>query len=66
MNVCINGEQRELPDSTTAASMLEELGLKPGHVVIEINGKIIQRDDTTNTIVPEGAAVEIVHFVGGG
>ncbi len=48
------------------ASMLAFLGIDPARVAVELNRSIIRREDWDETGVAEGAALEIVQFVGGG
>jgi sulfur carrier protein len=64
--VQINGERREIGTSLSVAELLEELSIRPGRVVIELNRDVLPRDAYQNTLLKEGDAVEIVHFVGGG
>lgn len=48
------------------AQLLEQLGIRPGRVVVELNRVILSRDAHGSTLLQEGDALEIVHFVGGG
>ena len=48
------------------AQLLQELGIRPGRVVIELNRDVLPRDRHDVTVLKEGDKVEIVHFVGGG
>lgn len=66
MTVQINGEKKEFKEGTSVASLLEELGIRPGRVVVELNRDVVARDAHGATVLQEGDAVEIVHFVGGG
>jgi thiamine biosynthesis protein ThiS len=66
MKICLNGEEREISDGLSVAQLLEELQIRPGRVVIELNREIISRDSQGLTLLNEGDALEIVHFVGGG
>ena len=66
MTVQINGEKKEISEGLSVASLLEELGIRPGRVVVEINRDVVARDAHGATRLKEGDAVEIVHFVGGG
>ena len=47
-------------------SLLEELELRPGMVVVELNRDILERESYEDVPVREGDAIELVHFVGGG
>ena len=66
ISVQINGELRTVPAGLTIDGLLLHLGLKPGHVAIEINGDIVPRSQHAACPVPPDARLEIVHFVGGG
>jgi len=64
--VHINGEEREFAQGLSVAQLLQELGIRPGRVVIELNRDVLPRDRHDVTVLKEGDKVEIVHFVGGG
>ena len=66
MVVQINGEKREIAGGTSVAKLLEELAIRPGRVVVELNRDVLSRDAHGTTFLKEGDVVEIVHFVGGG
>ena len=65
MKIMVNGEPRETSQATIAG-LLEEIGITPGRVAVELNMKVISRVDHENTSLREGDAVEVVNFVGGG
>ncbi len=68
MKLHINGEQRDFTDPapSTLSALVEELGMKPDRVAIELNRDIIPRDRWAETRLSEGDRLEVVHFVGGG
>jgi thiamine biosynthesis protein ThiS len=66
MIVQINGEKKEIKAGLSVANLLEELGIRPGRVVVEINRGVVARDAHGATFLKDGDSVEIVHFVGGG
>jgi sulfur carrier protein len=66
MKIRINGEEREIADGLSVARLLEELQMRPGRVVVELNRNIVSREAHGSTELTEGDALEIVHFVGGG
>jgi thiamine biosynthesis protein ThiS len=66
MKVKINGEEKEIADGQNLGSLLEELQIRPARVVVEHNRNIVPRDAYGATLLAEGDALEIVHFVGGG
>jgi sulfur carrier protein len=65
MNLTINGEPRTSSGGTLAA-LVEELGMKPDRVAIELNREIVPRARWPQTNLKDGDQLEIVHFVGGG
>lgn len=66
MTIQINGEAKEVTDGVSVTQLLEELQIRPGRVVIELNRDIVPRDNFGATILKAGDTLEIVHFVGGG
>ncbi|MFZ0481170.1 MAG: sulfur carrier protein ThiS [Terriglobales bacterium] len=65
MNLIINGENRDLTAQTLSA-LVEQLGMKPDRVAIELNREIVPRDRWAQVLLTNGDQLEIVHFVGGG
>jgi sulfur carrier protein len=66
VKIKINGEEREIVDGLSIAGLLEHLQIRPARVVVEHNRRIIARDAYGATMLAEGDALEVVHFVGGG
>ena len=66
MKIRVNGEEKEIADGLNVARLLEELQIRPGRVVVELNRNIVSREAHGLTLLNEGDALEIVHFVGGG
>jgi|SRR5579864_3081405 len=62
----INGEQRDFPDGLTVAALVEQLGMKPDRVAVELNLEIVPRAEWEKTTLKDGDKLEVVHFVGGG
>lgn len=66
MLVQLNGERRELRDRSTLADLVSELSLAPARIAVELNQKVVRRDQWSQATLAEGDRIEIVHFVGGG
>ena len=66
VRVVLNGEPRELPEGTTIARLLEQLGRHPRADTVEHNGAILPRASYADTVLAEGDRLEVVHFVQGG
>jgi thiamine biosynthesis protein ThiS len=66
MRIILNGDSREFPSSLTVTQLLERLEIDPRIVAVEVNRVVVKRDRYSGTVIPDGAEVEIVTFVGGG
>ncbi len=66
MRLEINGESRTVPASATVRELLENLGIKPDRIAVELNRQIIRRQEWDRTALSELDKIEIVQFVGGG
>src|SRR5579864_7981341 len=66
MKLVINGEDRNLEGPLTLSKLVEQLGMKPDRVAVELNLDIVPREQWLGTQLAEGDRLEIVHFVGGG
>ena len=67
LQVQINGESRELShEQINLGDLVRELSLAPQRIAVELNKRIVRRDDWEQTAINEGDHLEIVHFVGGG
>jgi thiamine biosynthesis protein ThiS len=64
----INGIEKQFPDGLpkTLIELLKQLDIHQATVVAEINGKIIARENFSQTQVSPGQTIELVRFVGGG
>ena len=66
VKIKINGEEKEIVGGLSIVGLLEQLQIRPARVVVEHNRHIVARDAYGATLLAEGDALEIVHFVGGG
>ena len=66
MLVEINGENREILAGETISSLLKSLAIEPERVAVELDRKIVKRAQWDETLLRDGAQLEIVQFVGGG
>jgi thiamine biosynthesis protein ThiS len=66
IEITVNGEPQKLPGQQTVESLLRELGVRADRVAVELNRKIVSKNQWASTPVETGAALEIVEFVGGG
>lgn len=66
ISISINGEQRLTPEGQSILQLLEELRIDPAQVAVELDRRIVKQPRWAETVVPDGAEIEIVQFVGGG
>lgn len=66
MQIQLNGEQKDIESGTTVGALLEGLGLAPGTVVVELDGRIVGSQEFPAVTIRDGSRVEILRFVGGG
>jgi len=66
IQIVVNGQLRTAPGGRSVIELLAWLGIDAGRVAVELNRSIVRRDDWDKTEIGEGAALEIVQFVGGG
>lgn len=62
----INGVETSLTNDLTLSQLLEEKGLNPNAVVIELNSEIQKRETFQDTTLKDGDTLEVLSFVGGG
>jgi len=62
----INGESRVVPPVGNVSQLLAHLSIGEERVAVEVNGRIVRRNDWENTPLADRDKVEIVQFVGGG
>lgn len=64
--VQVNGEPRALAAQTSAAGLLEALGLAGRRVAVEVNEELLPRSRLADYRLRDGDRVEIVQAIGGG
>ncbi|UCG31887.1 MAG: sulfur carrier protein ThiS [Phycisphaerales bacterium] len=66
MQVWLNGQERTLDENISLGALLDELGLAPQRVAVEVNRDLVRRAEYPTTALHEGDRIEIVTLVGGG
>jgi thiamine biosynthesis protein ThiS len=66
VRVRVNGEDLELPEGASVASVLERLALATPRVAVERNREIVPKSTYELTRLSSGDVLEVVEFVGGG
>lgn len=65
MKIRVNGMDMNV-NANTVGELLEELGINPQRVVVEVNLEIVKKDRFNEYKIKENDVIEIVNFVGGG
>jgi thiamine biosynthesis protein ThiS len=66
MRIRLNGDHREVEESTTLGSLVDQLGLDRNWVVAERNSEVPDRRSWDETFLQESDQIELVRFMGGG
>ncbi len=65
MQVKINGKPEEI-QAGTVLDLLNAKKIEPQMVAVEVNDKVLERDDLATTRLNEGDQVEFLFYMGGG
>lgn len=66
MEIRLNGKARNVRDGVTIRQLLDELGLHPQRVAVQVNLDIIKRDRYESVVLQPGDTVEVLTFMAGG
>ena len=66
MEIIVNGKPRTITPSTTVSRLLDELGLHPTRVAVQVDSAIVRKDQYNVTVLQPGSVVEILTFSAGG
>ena len=66
MHIHVNGEDREVAEGATVSDLLHELEIRVDQVAVEINLKILDRQEFEERVLQKDDRIEILSFIGGG
>lgn len=66
IKILVNGKERELENEISISEFLQKKNIRPEVITLELNEKIIKRDDYQNIFIKDSDTIEIVFFMGGG
>lgn len=66
ITIVVNGEHRSVPTGSTAAELIESLGLAGRPMAVELNETVVPRARLADSRLRDGDRIEIVTLVGGG
>ncbi len=61
-----NRDELEWEEGLTVAALLEQLNYTFPHIIVTIDGEVIQQPDYPTRLIPDGANVRLVHLIAGG
>lgn len=66
MKIVLNGENRELHESISLLTLMEQEGVTDKVMAAAVNMQIVKKEDWGTKSLEEGDKVELLQFVGGG
>jgi thiamine biosynthesis protein ThiS len=68
VNVTLNGEHHDLPDSATVSEAIGALGKDPNSkgIAVALNGEVVARSRWNDVVVAAGDRLEVLNAIGGG
>jgi thiamine biosynthesis protein ThiS len=64
--IVVNGQAQTAREGETVLDILRRLALDPARVAVEFDRRIVRQPLWGQTLLHDGAQLEIVQFVGGG
>lgn len=64
--ITVNGTTLDGKEGITVEELIKEHGFRMTFIAVELNGRIVKKDDYSSTQLHDGDKVEVVNFVGGG
>ena len=66
MRIRLNGKEEVVSDGLKVSLLLQELKLEPSRVAVEVNLRVLKKDEYSRVFLKDGDTVEIVTLMGGG
>jgi sulfur carrier protein len=66
MQIYVNGEEKQIPDTTDMAGLIALMDLGGQRIAVEVNEELVPRSTFSDFQLQESDRVEIIHAVGGG
>jgi sulfur carrier protein len=64
--ITVNGTRQDVAEGTSLLAYLQDRKIDPSHVVAEVNGVIVKKEQFPELKLKTGDTVEVIRFVGGG
>jgi sulfur carrier protein len=66
MQIYLNGVEKQIPDTSSMAGLIELLDLSGQRIAVEVNEELVPRSTFNQHLLKENDRVEIIQAVGGG
>ena len=66
MQIYVNGEEKQIPDATDMAHLIELMQLTGQRIAVEVNEELVPRSTFSDFRLKAFDRIEIIHAVGGG
>lgn len=68
MNILLNNRDTEIEgkDTLSIKDLFEIKKFVFPHIIVKVNGKLIKKEQYTNTILKNGDKIDAIHLIGGG
>ncbi|MGE5342365.1 MAG: sulfur carrier protein ThiS [Candidatus Omnitrophota bacterium] len=66
MTITVNGQLKDLKNISNIEELVFSLVEKNRNVLVELNQRIVKRNDWKSRLIREGDTVDLVQLVGGG
>ncbi len=66
MQIYVNGEEKQIPDATDMATLIDLMQLSDQRIAVEVNEELVPRSTFVGHQLKQDDQVEIIHAVGGG
>jgi thiamine biosynthesis protein ThiS len=66
LSLVVNGKKHQVDSPISVADLIRSMGFKPTQVVVEWNGRVLERTSLGATALSEGDRLEVIVPVAGG
>lgn len=66
INIILNGKKEVLGAELSVAELLKKKNIRPEVVTVELNDRILNREEFPKTAIKDSDRLEFVYFMGGG
>jgi len=64
--ITVNGNSVPWTDGLTVSQLLQQMKFTFRMLVVKVDGQLIKKELYDETLIPEGATVQVIHLISGG